>query len=144
MLLFEIFENEQVLSEYFAANSGTEGKEPLIVATYREVMDRLAGKGDKWYKLDYKGSRKNMTDYLSAIRIDCWRDYFLHVNMPMNYTVSDMADLVREICDFNKSPHIEPALRCTNDVTLAEDEVEITIVVPKYDLGSQLDLIWSK
>lgn len=142
MLLFEIFENEKVLAEYFAANSGTEGKEPLIVATYREVMDRLLGKGDEWYKLDYRGRREDMIKYLSAIRINSWRDYFLHVNMPMNYTVSDMAELVKEICDFNKSPHIEPALRCTNDSNLREDEVEITIVVARYKLERQLDQIW--
>ncbi len=144
MLFFEIFENPQDLAKYVAESSALEGKKPLIVADAREIMDKICDKGKEWYKIDYKGRRDKITKYLSALKIDCLKDYLLHINMPSSYSISDLQSIVMEVCECKNCMKNAPALRCTTDTTLANNEVEITIVVPVFDLGWQLDNMWIK
>jgi len=68
----------------------------------------------------------------------------MHLSIPKNWTASDLSALAEEICRYNNSPQVEPVLRCTSDSTLANDEVEVTLVVPKFDFGWQLEQRWKK
>lgn len=142
MLFFEIFENPKDLAKYIAESSALEGKEPLIVADTREILEKISDKGKEWYKIDYKGPRDRIVKYLSVLKIDCLKDYFLHINMPSSSSISDLQAIVMEICECKNCMKNAPALRCTTDSTLAAGEVEITIVVPVFDLGWQLDNMW--
>lgn len=135
MLTLEIFENRDQMDRFFASNSGKVGKRSAVFMTYQEIMARLDGKAREWYKIVYKGKREGLLSHLSALRIDHWKDYYLHINMPESYTHEDMTDVAAEICKYNQSPKIEPALRCTFDPEIKDGEIEITIVVPKIDLN---------
>lgn len=144
MLFFEIFENPRALAKYIAESSALEGKEPLIVADPREILEKISDKGKEWYKIDYKGRRDGIVRYLSLLKIDCLKDYFLHINMPASNSISDLQSIVMDICECKNCMKNAPALRCTTDSTLADDEVEVTIVVPVFDLGWQLDNMWKE
>lgn len=135
MLTLEIFENREELERYFALNSGKVGKRAAVFMTYHEIMARLDGKAREWYKVVYRGKRCGLINHLSALRIDHWKDYFLHINMPESYTAEDMTDVAAEICKYNQNPKVEPALRCTFDAEIGDDEIEVIIVVPKLDLS---------
>ena len=144
MLFFEIIDNPRDLAKYIVESSAMEGKEPLIVADVREIVEKISDKGKEWYKIVYKGKRNGIVRYLSILKIDCLKDYLLHINMPSSNTISDLQAIVLEICECKNCMKNVPALRCTTDSTLADDEVEITIVVPVFDLGWQLDNMWKK
>ena len=135
MLYLEIFENREALSEYFMSNSGKVGKRAAVFCTYQEIMERFEGKAREWYKIAYHGKRDGLLKHLSALRIDNWKDYFLHINMPESYTMTDMTDVASEICKYNNSPKVEPLLRCTFDPQMPDGEIEVIIVVPKLDLS---------
>ncbi len=135
MLTLEIFESYQALDRYFASNSGKVGKRAAVFCTYQEVMDRFRDKARQWYKIVYRGGREGLLNHLSALKIDGWKDYFLHINMPESYTAEDMTDVAAVVCKYNNSPKVEPALRCTFDPCLGETEIEVTIVVPKLELN---------
>ena len=107
-------------------------------------MEKISDKGKEWYKIDYRGHRGGIVKYLSVLKIYCLKDYFLHINLPTNYSISDLQSIVMEICECKNSMKNAPALRCTTDSTLADDEVEITIVVPVFDLGWQLNNMWKE
>lgn len=144
MLFFEIIDNPKDLAKYLVESSAMEGKEPLIVADVREIVEKISDKGKEWYKIIYKGKRSGVVRYLSLLKIDCLKDYLLHINMPSSNTISDLQAIVLEICECKNCMKNVPALRCTTDNTLADDEVEVTIVVPVFDLGWQLDNMWKK
>ncbi len=144
MLFFEIFENERALAQFLSDQSQFEGKTSLIMADNREVLDKILGKGKEWYRINYRGPKRNLTRYLSTLKIECLRDYYLHINLPQNDTLQDLQSVVLEICENKNCMKNAPALRCTNDPTLGDDEVEVTIVVPVFDLGWQLDQMWQK
>lgn len=144
MLFFEIIDNPKDLAKYLVESSAMEGKEPLIVADVREIVEKISDKGKEWYKIVYKGKRNCIVRYLSLLKIDCLKDYLLHINMPSSNSISDLQAIVLEICECKNCMKNVPALRCTTDSTLADDEVEVTIVVPVFDLGWQLDNMWKK
>ncbi len=144
MLFFEIIDNPRDLAKYIVESSAMEGKEPLIVADVREIVEKISDKGKEWYKIIYKGKRTDLVRYLSLLKIDCLKDYLLHINMPSSNSISDLQAIVLEICECKNCMKNVPALRCTTDSTLADDEVEVTIVVPIFDLGWQLDNMWKK
>ncbi len=144
MLFFEIFDNPRDLAKYIAESSALEGKEPLIVADPREILEKILDKGKEWYKIDYRGHRDGIVKYLSVLKIDCLKDYFLHINMPISNSISDLQSIVMDICECKNCLKNAPALRCTTDSSLSDNEVEITIVVPVFDLGWQLDNMWKK
>ena len=144
MLSFEIIDNPKALAKYIVESSAMEGKEPLIVADVREIVEKISDKGKEWYKIVYKGNRNGIVRYLSLLKIDCLKDYLLHINMPSSNSISDLQAIVLEICECKNCMKNVPALRCTTDSSLADDEVEITIVVPVFDLGWQLDNMWKK
>lgn len=144
MLYFEILDNPKKLAKYIVESSALEGKEPLIVADVREIVEKISDKGKEWYKIIYKGKRTDLVRYLSLLKIDCLKDYLLHINMPSSNSISDLQAIVLEICECKHCMKNVPALRCTTDGTLADDEVEVTIVVPIFDLGWQLDNMWKK
>ena len=144
MLYFEILDNPKKLAKYIVESSALEGKEPLIVADVREIVEKISDKGKEWYKIIYKGKRTDLVRYLSLLKIDCLKDYLLHINMPSSNSISDLQAIVLEICECKNCMKNVPALRCTTDSALADDEVEVTIVVPIFDLGWQLDNMWKK
>ena len=135
MLYLEIFESREEMENYFNANSSKSGKLPVVFMSAQEIMARLGNKGREWYKILYRGKRQGLIGHLSALRIDDWKNYFLHINMPNSYTTADMSAVAAEICRYNNSPQVEPALRCTFDPELPDGEIEVTIVVPKLDLN---------
>lgn len=144
MLLLEIFEGERELSEYFAADDRRKAKNTIVAATYDEIMSRLSGKGEEWYRIVYRGKSGDMVKHLSVLKIDNWQDYFMHINMPMKWTLDDLSNLVKEVCRYNNRPDVEPVLRCTSEASLADDEVEVAFVVPKFDFGWTIGKGFSK
>ena len=144
MLYLEIFESFEELDAYFASNSNKVGKRAAVFITYQEIMKRFEDKAREWYKIVYKGKREALVKHLSALKIDNWKDYFLHINMPENYTADDMINVAAEICEYNNSPKVEPALRCTFDSEMPESEIEVTIVVPKLDLSWHFERMLKK
>jgi len=135
MLTLEIFESRDEMDRFFALNSVKVGKRAVVFVSYQEIMARLEGKAREWYKIVYKGKPQGLLNHLSAVRIDNWKDYYLHINMPESFTTDQMTEVAREVCRYNGSPDIEPALRCTFDPEVPDGEIEVTIVVPKLDLN---------
>lgn len=135
MLLLEIFESEKELSEYFAADERRKVRNTIVAAAYDEIMARLSGKGEEWYRIVYRGKAVDMVKHLSVLKIDNWQDYFMHINMPVSWTLDDLTALVKEVCRYNNRPDVEPVLRCTSEASLLGDEVEVILVVPKFDFG---------
>lgn len=144
MLLLEIFENERELAMFLADPSRLDGKTVLITADNREILDKLVGKSKEWYRIEYRGRRDKLTRYLSMLKIECINDYFLHINLPESGTIGDLKSLVLEMCESEGRVKNAPALSCTNDPTLAEDEVEVCLVVPVFDFGWQISNMWKK
>ncbi|MBO5955662.1 MAG: hypothetical protein J6Q10_02550 [Clostridia bacterium] len=144
MLLLEIFEDKRELAMFLADPSRFEGKTTLITADNREILDKLVGKSKEWYRIEYRGKRENLSRYLSTLRIECINDYFLHISLPESGTIGDLKALVLEICETESRAKNVPALSCTNDPTLAEDEVEVCLVVPVFDFGWQISNMWTK
>ena len=140
MLNLEIFESRQALSEYLY--SSMNGTNTIIYASAEDVLERLGDKGQDWYRVTYRGNRQGIGKHLSAIKIDNWKDYYLHINMPQSYSADDMTNVAADVCQVNNSPQVEPVLRCTCDPTLSDDEIEVTIVVPKFDLNWHFGKMW--
>lgn len=135
MLFLEIFSRETDLEEYFSDMSCLEGRRVLMAASAREALDRLLGNGStEWYKIDYKGNRSEMVKYLSKVKIECLKNYFLHINMPTSGSLSDLQEIMNEVCAGKNCGSEPPVLRCTTDGILDENEVEVTIVVPVFNL----------
>ncbi|MBQ7959736.1 MAG: hypothetical protein IJ285_00780 [Clostridia bacterium] len=135
MLFLEIFKSEHELEEYFSDMSCLEGRRVLMAASTREAVDRLVGNGcAEWYKLDYKGNRSEMVCYLSKVKIECFKNFFLHINMPTSGSLSDLQGIMNEVCTGKNCGSEPPVLRCTTDKTLEENEVEVTVVVPVFNL----------
>ncbi len=135
MLFLEIFNSEPQLEEYFSDASVLEGKTVLMAASAREALDRLLCNGNtEWYKIDYRGKRSQMVRYLSRIKIECFKNFFLHINMPNHYSLADLQGIMQEVCSGKNCGTEPPVLRCTTDKILEDDEIEVTVVVPVFNL----------
>ena len=141
MLTLEIFKSPKELEKYLYLMESNRAN-TIIYASIQQVLERLADKGQEWYAITYRGDRRNLEGYLSAVRVDNWKDYYLHINMPESYSVDDMTDVAADVCKVNNSPQVEPVIKCTCDAGLEGNNIEVTVIVPKFDLTWHFGKMW--
>ena len=143
MLTLEVLESREELIKYLSVSMENTSN-TIVYTSAEQVLDRIGDKGKEWYCITYRGEKEKLCTHLTAIKVDNWNDYYLHINMPESYSVNDMTAITTEVCKANQNPRIEPVFRCTCDSSLSADMVEVTIIVPKFDLNWHFGKMWNK